>query len=84
MEREAGNLTLTVIKPIDQANDDSLVHKFCSLCLKADEIRSVKPRPYCGKQKPTEWVPAHASDPICVVCIEMARAACPRCGQVRP
>lgn len=77
------NLTLTVIRPIDQAHDDQLVHKFCTLCLRADEIRGVKIKPYCGKQKPTDWVPANPADPICVVCTEMVKNPCPRCGEVK-
>lgn len=66
--------------------DDSLMHCFCIPCRAKDMAASVKPRPYCGKQKKGDWKWALTSEippsEHCVVCISMIEDPCPRCGSM--
>lgn len=82
-------LTTKEAEKVDQANtppdDDKLGHLLCRPCEKRDKQHAQPPAALCGKKKfgwsrPTAIAPAEQ----CLVCLELSKKPCTRCGNAIP
>lgn len=73
--------TQTLPKPASAGRDDRLpLHVFCSVCWPVARRGNIA---LCGwlssGDGPKFWMPP-ADWPLCVVCVDLVGAGCPKCG----